>query len=343
MPSIPAAAMTSVTVQGPLWSAQVQLVELAQPQSHWAFRTLFLNQRQRRGLGVDAIHLPGTLLLLGSVSQVSVDLGGGGSFQWQRSVSPTPPFTPERLRQFLNSGDLSLLLVQAEPGQWPETFPQEATPSFFPDRLTCLTGEIPLPWPQAPQSDAQISQLYRGLSLEIPSQGVDGLQQRPGASRLLSPLSVHSGGLSIYGQVQLPWQTQPLAAVFQLTQRLPSGDIPQLRLTLEPDRILPRRSRRLHRRLGRPRSGPESRLLLTRRAMVPDWVTLAIVDPSVLPQLAWEIPPWGQPPQLYLPPQEITLLLRRSGPGNQATPATSLAQVVPDTVQGSPHCRGHSS
>ena len=125
-------ATKQLQVSGPLWSASVDIVEQIDPQRNWAWRSLYLDRRPRGG---DQLHLPGTLLLLCSPRRVTVrpDQGSNRSYNWQRAGAWTDKVaSQDQMVEWLNSGELCLLLVEVDPGD-------EALPDDFPAAL-CLGG-----------------------------------------------------------------------------------------------------------------------------------------------------------------------------------------------------------
>ncbi|NJL41711.1 MAG: hypothetical protein HC899_37305 [Leptolyngbyaceae cyanobacterium SM1_4_3] len=124
-----------VTIQGPLWSAQARLLDLAHPQQNKALRTLFLEHVSNTA---NPAYRPGTVIALCDVRQVTVRPGGtqsGESYVWKQTENRlTEPLTPDRIRELLKTGRLSLLLLS------PDYKPNK--PNDKPTRFTCLTGEI---------------------------------------------------------------------------------------------------------------------------------------------------------------------------------------------------------
>ncbi len=338
MPSIPATAMNSVQVNGPFWSADLQVLELADPQSNWAVRSLFLDLMPRSRLGQNQMLLPGTLILLGWARQVTLQPREGISYTWSQQVTLPASLSPDLLRHHIGQGDLSLLLVQTDADAWPAQFPRGANDDFFPP-LTCLNGSIALDRGADETPNPQTIALYEALGLALPTvadhqQRRDRLAAGETQTRLLSNLSVHSSGLSIYGAIQLPWQPTAIALPLQVAQRRP--DQQRFRISLERDRLTQPERQALQTAWSslsqalnplNPLNPP-----LETPPVVPNWVTLEITNPQAVPSLIWEVAAWGNPPRLHLPADEMILLLSDQPPSSQTHPPTSLAQVVPQTV-----------
>ncbi|TVP63433.1 MAG: LamG domain-containing protein [Leptolyngbya sp. LCM1.Bin17] len=341
MPPIPPTAMTSVSVTGPFWSAEIQVIQLADPCTNWAFRSLFLDLQPRSRLGQEGLLLPGTMIVLGWAQQVTVEPSPGVTYTWSQPVTVPSALPPEGLRHHLNNGELCLLLVQADPEAWPERFPSSSEETFFPP-LTCLNGTIPLDRLATSAADAEraTQDLYQALGLALPratawQQRRDRVEAGEGAARLLSLVSVHSSGLSLYGPVNLPWQSQALAAPLQVAQTFPNRQ--QFRVSLELDRLTQGEAAALQAawaQLGQmlnpltPLNPAPGELAPT----VPNWVTLDVTNPQGVPPLFWEITAWGEAPILHLPADELSLTLSDQPPGSQTQPPTSLAKITPRTV-----------
>ncbi len=332
MAEIPEKSMANVRVKGPFWSADVEVLKLAEPQKNWAFRNLFLDNTPRRGLGEDNLYLPGTLLVLCIVKGVKISPTPQQSYTWMRKPQEKLPteLTIDRIQQLLNAGNLSLLLIQASPEAWPGNFPQKDNQAFFPEELTCLAGEIHLDALKQQQSNAK-AELYKALNLE---QVPNGLQGRDKAARLLSEVSVHSSGLSIYGKTKLPWQDEKLSAPFQLVKLLPdlSPNNRQFRLTVERERLTDTERgdwskawKQLSTYLNpkNPLNGRSD----TASLPTPNWVTLEIANPLDIPRLYWQIS-WTQAPDLKFLPDDINLLLSDQQPYDQKNPPTSIGWVL---------------
>lgn len=340
MPPFPESAKI-VQVKGPCWVATVTVAELVDPHRHLAFRNLFLDSTGRSRLGRDSLYLPGTLLMLGAVQQVQIT---DTPYGWERNPQvdiPTPQ-TPAQIQAAIQAGSLSLLLVQADPETWPQDFPDRRGETFFPE-LTCLVGEIYLgdslansdiPDALIPTSDT-LTNLYSALQLSLPAD--NALQNRAGAAHLLSALAVHGSGLSIHGQIQLPWRSGAIAAPFQLAKQITDAGSGPFRLTLERERLTPDEQQNWSAawnefsRYLNPLN-PQNGSALPSPDTTPTWVTLEITDPSAVPNLFWTMAAWGETPVLNFDPNEINILLSDQSPYDQVNPPTSLGRLVPTWV-----------
>ncbi|MBD1865215.1 MULTISPECIES: LamG domain-containing protein [Trichocoleus] len=330
--------LPNLSLKGPFWSADAEVIQLTDPQQNWAFRSLFLDINPKNALGTQNLLLPGTLLLLCWVKQVRVTTANTPqqSYLWQRKAGETSPKNPTlpQLETLLKSGQLALLLVEADPDptKW-----RRQNQDAFPE-LVCLAGDINLDV-LTPAQD--VDRLYAALRLRK----ADNLSTRGGAARLLGAISVHGSGLSIAGKVRLPWETEPITAVFQLARTLPdpSGGNFKFRLTIEADRLTREENDTLIDRWNNLSSYLNPRNPQNRKGQavsVPNWVTLEIADPLRLPRLYWEIANWQEPAPadrdkplpLLFERGEINLLLTDQQPYDTEQPPTSLAQIVPDKL-----------
>ncbi|HSM81924.1 MAG TPA: LamG domain-containing protein, partial [Nodosilinea sp.] len=332
MVSSPTAAVPTVSLQGHFWQAKVEVVQLAHPSQNYAFRSLWL---ERHGPEEDLLYLPSTLILLGYVREVTVAPAASQVYRWRRNASPAPAAdSAEAIRNALALGELTLLLVQANPERWRSVDPT-ATSRNQP--LICLAGDIALGTSLKPVENAT-DRLYADLDVQSDE---TALSRRQGVTRLRSPLSVHSSGLSLYGSVSLPWQRQALGAPLQLAQSFgPSATNPAeiepgpFRLTLETERLTPEERqgwvdawRQLSRYLT-PRNPLNGRLSNQAEAG-PAWVTLEVTNPTTVPNLFWEIASWPQSPQLKFAGDSFSLIFSNQSPYAVDTPPTSLGRVSP--------------
>ncbi|MGJ3245290.1 MAG: LamG domain-containing protein [Elainellaceae cyanobacterium] len=342
MPPIPPSAMNRVQIQGPFWSAVMTVLEFADPRKNWAFRNLFLDHTPRTALGANSMYLPGTLILMGFIRQVKIrpddsdDNNTSTVYSWGRGRQENPPpvQTPEQIQTALRLGQISLLLVQADPTTWDKTFPDGRSDRFF-RTLTCLAGEIHLDGFIQSQDDAT-TRLYQDLSLTpVPS------SEREGAAHLLSAVTVHSSGVSIYGSMGVPWQNEKIASPFQVAKELPepSDDPRAFRLTIERDRLTENERqqwRTAWNRLSRYLNplNPQNGGLIPAEANTPNWVTLELTDPDAVPNLYWQIQPWtnSEGPRLHLSPDDLNILLSDQSPYDLDNPPTSLARIRPSLI-----------
>lgn len=331
---------STVFLQGPFWQADVEVVQLASPVENLAFRNLWL---ERHRDAAAQLYLPGTAIVLGCVRRVTVtlaeDRANDRTYRWVRSQTPTPTAeTPANISNALATGELVLLLVQADPQAWPAEFtgdPRQIPP------LTCLAGDIPLE-PVLNAEDQARERLYRDLDIEAPATETQ-LTARSGPTRLRSLLSVHGSGLSLYGGIDLPWQSERLLAPFQLAQTFgPSASEPveivsgPFRLTVEVERLIPSERQawiatwqKLSQFLT-PRN-PLNDRIPAEAAAGPHWVTLEVTNPATIPNLYWEIPPEIRPGEsvrtLKFPKDSFSLILSNQSPYELETPPTSLGRT----------------
>ncbi len=321
---------TNFDIQGPFWTAEVQLVEMTEPVAHVATRSFYLDNQPRRVLGRGNVLVPGTSIVLCYVRQVRIAAGRHPSTQyvWRHTGGPRPRnLSAADIRHHLSAGTLALLLLEANPADWPG---QEDDP--FPS-LTCVGGEISLDVMRPRQQDGKPDdqeQFYRALKLD-PSAAGEVATRFPA-------LAVHAGGVSIYGGVQLPWQTTPLAVPLQLTRLRPDVQeghyylsLDEAQLNLVETQALIQSWQELNRLLSprHPLSQPGDEV------GAPAWVTLEVADPFRGPRLFWEISPWQAEPSglpLRFKPGELTLILSDQLPYDQDNPPTSLMRVTPSDV-----------
>lgn len=314
--------LPNLKIKGPFWSADAAVIKLGEPQEHWAFRSLLVDIKPRNALKEQHLLLPGTVIALCFVREVRVVLGADAKarYVWQRGASEKPPDKPSlaQMQKDLASGQLALLLLQADPEAWPAKTNGPA-PEF-----TCTAGEISLDTLK-PISKAD-ERLYKALTLTrpkvIPLSSIDLL---PGV------LSVHSSGLSLYGQIRLPWWKDPIGAPFQLAQVLPTTTPPAFRLTIEAERLAAHDTNQIIKAWSAFSSyvNPGNPLLPGADASrAPAWATLEVAHPKELPRMYWRIAAWQEAPQtleLHWERGEINLLLSDRSPYAQPT---SLARIA---------------
>lgn len=335
--------LNNVRIEGPLWSATVQILELADPLQNRAFRTLFLELQPRDHARQEPFYRPGTLIALCFVKQVTIQPNRPDtepSYTWTTHASnpPSGSWTRDLIREKLEEGALSLLLLQKDL--------INAAP------LTCLAGEISLDR-LSPENQAR-DRLFKALHLQkVPLRQADPVENespfenRSGAARLSGELTVHSSGMSIYGKVRLPWETKDswIAAPFQLTRqfnRTASGQVQfqAFQLTLERERFTAQEEQdwiekwqRLSQDLNPRHPIHESRR--EAEPHTPNWVTLEIINPLSVPHLCWTITNWGTSPKLNFGMDALTLILSDRALYDPVNPPTSLTRVVPKVVEAS--------
>ncbi|MEM7130406.1 MAG: hypothetical protein AAF702_29040 [Chloroflexota bacterium] len=294
-----------------------------------ALRTLFVDRQPRSALGSQNVLIPGTLIALVSPRTVEIRPGGPGdaTYQWrQGNALSFDRLTIEAIKEHLATGELSLLLLEANPANWPQ---QSGT---LPD-FTCINGEINLDLLQA-QDDGDVN-LYNALQLDINAE----LGERPGRTELLGRTTVHSSGATLFGGVHLPWMAQgeqvnaPFLLARLLSRNRAESANASYRLKAEVERLSPteeaswiRAWRDLSSYLN-PRNPLNGVGLVQRTA--PLWSTLEITDPLNVPNLFWHIQQWADDPQVHFAPGEINLLLSDRDPYSQEQPPTTLATIAP--------------
>ncbi len=327
--------LPKVRIAGPFWTAEAEVIRLADPASNLAFRTLFVDTTPRRAAGEENVLLPGSLLALVYVTSVTISPTDGSTPQyvWKRSGNkPDGKLSPAAIRAAITAGTASLLLLQAPADGWPPNLVGKL-PTF-----TCLGGEIILD-PLTAQTNAT-QKLYTALGI-----GTAPITGRTGAARLLGALSVHAGGLSAFGQVRLLWDTAPVKAVFQVARVFPDPEptpgtkVRGFRMTVEAERLTDGERlaivdswRRLNRYLNpnNPLNG------LIEPVATPEWATLELANPLAVPRLYWEIAPWQEQPgtrPISFAGDEFSVLLSDRQPYNQDAQPDTLAQITPTIVR----------
>jgi|GEM_PF-6808106 len=303
----------------PLWRAEVTVLKLAEPQINITFRNLFLENSPRRVFEQDNVLLPGRMILLCRPQVVTLDLGSvkkpiegnNGSdritipnLRWTAPIEEVPKnLSYQQLKESLQVGALSLLLVEP---RWPEGEISEFA------ELSCLAGEILLD--KLLPEDGADTGLYQVLNLEpIPLED----NRDP---RFIGALSVHSSGLTIYGQIELPWKQiirqdsvpdslarTTLNAPFQLSWRA-LGISPRISpdeqyfLRIELERLNKSETNALlmawqqfgyHLNPGNPQNPLDERhdndRDLESNPLIPNWSALEPVSYQAVPRLYWTL------------------------------------------------------
>ncbi|WP_131739890.1 LamG domain-containing protein [Actinomadura roseirufa] len=322
--------LPKLKIVGPFWTAEAEVIRLADPVGNLAFRTLFADTTPRQAAGENNVLLPGSLLALVYVTAVTISPTGGGAPQyvWKRGgTKPDGKLPPAAIRAAISAGTASLLLLQAPADGWPKGVAGKL-PAF-----TCLGGEIILD-PMTAQAGA-VQKLYTALGI-----GPAAITQRTGPARLLGALAVHAGGLSAFGQVRLLWDTAPVKAVFQLARVVPDPEpagagMRGFRMTIEDERLTEGERaaiigswRRLNRYLNpnNPLNG------LAEPVPAPEWATLELADPLAVPRLFWDIAPWQEQPgtrPIGFAGDEFGVLLSDRSPYDPAAQPGTLARITP--------------
>ena len=258
--------------------------------------------------------------------QVTLSPDPGATYEWERDEGEIAPVNPtlDEIRAGLRNGQLSLLLLRADPKDWPGT---HRNPPF-----TCIAGEINLDV-LSPADNAR-GRLYGDLALETLPSMVPGR-----AERLPGLLSVHSSGLSIFGQMELPWQDTKVIAPFHLARLYPDADPqePSFRLTIESKRLTGVEKREIITAWGNLSAyinpdNPANQIGFVTNASAPAWVTLEISNPDAMPRLYWALPSWTAAPEtldLRFERGEFNLLLSDNSPYRSPS---SLARIPLEDV-----------
>ncbi|MFC0040466.1 LamG domain-containing protein [Actinomadura rayongensis] len=319
--------LPKLKIAGPFWTAEAEVIRLADPVADFAFRTLFVDTTPRKAVGENNVLLPGSLLALVYVTSVTVAPTNGATPQyvWKRSgTKPDGHLPPAAIRAAISAGTASLLLLQAPADGWPTGIVGNLPV------LTCLGGEIVLD-PMTPQAGA-VQRLYTALGLTAAAPG-----QRTGAARLLGALAVHSGGLSVFGRIRLLWDAAPVGAVFQLARLVPDPGptVRGFRMTIETERLTDDEQAALlasWRRFNRYLNPDNPLNGLVRPEPAPHWATLELADPLTVPRLFWEIAPWREQPgtrPIGFPGETFSLLLSDRQPYDPAVQPDTLARITP--------------
>ncbi|MGI5328442.1 LamG-like jellyroll fold domain-containing protein [Actinomadura nitritigenes] len=323
--------LPKLRIAGPFWTAEAEVIRLADPATDFAFRTLYVDTTPRQAVGDSNALLPGSLLALVYVTSVTVSPTNGAAPQyvWTRSgTKPDGHLPPQAIRAAINAGTAGLLLLQAPVDGWPKNIVGNL-PVF-----TCLGGEIVLDAMTA-QANA-VQRLYTALGLTSAA-----IAQRTGAAHLLGALAVHSGGLSAFGQVRLLWDTAPVSAVFQLARVVPDPAptpgtaVRGFRMTVETERLTDAERTALltsWRRLNRYLNPDNPLNGLVQPVPAPQWATLELADPLTVPRLFWEIAPWQEQPgtrPVSFPGDAFSLLLSDRQPYDPAVQPDTLARITP--------------
>ncbi len=332
--------MKNITINGPFWSAVVDFVELADVRQNAAFRNLFIDQNQRTDTNLDALHLPGTQIVLCFVKSVSVQPEEGITYTWNLRAGDTAPspgsLTAAGIQERVASGNLALLIVQAHPDTWSDS-------DGFVGEMTCLAGEV-LVDRLAQQGNAR-NRLFNDLGLATFDSSLSNVQAqlaaRTGAAGLLGEITTHASGVSLYGQVHLPWEDEDVfsPAPFRISRIHPVEEDTAQRYELKPEfeRFTESEASRWERawlQLSRdlnPRH-PRNGITLDDSELLPHWVTLELVNPRSIPDLFWDIVPWGATPLLNFKEGELSLILSDRHPYDPLNPPITLARVVPETI-----------
>ncbi|MDX3006599.1 LamG domain-containing protein [Kribbella solani] len=321
--------LPKVRIAGPFWTAEAEVIRLADPVVNLAFRTLYVDTTPRQLAGENNVLAPGSLLALVYVTSVTINPTDGGTPQyvWKRTTGTKPDgkLAPAAIQAAINAGTASLLLLQAPADGWPTSIIGRL-PTF-----TCLGGEIVLD-PLTAQVNAT-GKLYTALGLAAAP-----ISGRSGAARLLGALSVHASGISAYGQIRLLWDTAPVKAVFQVARVFPSA-VPQYRMSVEVERLTDGEGtalidswRRLNRYLNP--NNPLNGLLVP--PPTPQWATLELADPLAVPRLNWEIAPWQEQPgtrPISFAGDAFSVLLSDRQPYDPAAQPDTLARIAPAAVR----------
>jgi hypothetical protein len=198
------AGNTEIIIKGPFWTAEASLVD-----NDGGARTVFLSHTARDGADR---FVPGTKTVLCRVKKVTIHPQGQGStpaYVWVRpEADGATDFQDQaELRELINRGALSHLVVQVND--------DDRTQEFI-----CVNGDISLDplSPEDSESGNALDNLYKALPIHQPEPAeLDELGKREDSAALPGAVTVHGSGVSIYGQVRLPWQEEEkISAPFQI-------------------------------------------------------------------------------------------------------------------------------
>ncbi|HEU4404396.1 MAG TPA: hypothetical protein VFS43_03805 [Polyangiaceae bacterium] len=328
-------ALPAFKINGPFWTADADLLRFATPTRAFDLRELFVDLGTRNFTTSKAL-LPGTLLVLCWVRTVTIAPTAATSpvYTFKRKTGEAPPaetISAADAKNLILSGQIALLLVEADPNQWKGEDPARL------GTVTCLSGHIALDVLQG--ETASRPALYTALDLVEATPAAD----RPGASALPGRVSVHATGVTIFGRARLPWEKDRVTAPLQLARVLPDpnpnlgGKVPTYRLTVEAERLTPAEREAIVAAWGRLATSidPGNPALEIADPFCPRWVTLEVANPRDLPRMHWFIQPWKAAPAslpLHLEREELNLVLSDQAPFDQTHRATTLARTVLGSV-----------
>jgi hypothetical protein len=328
-------ALPTFKINGPFWTADADLLRFATPAQAWNFRELFVDLGTRNFTQSKAL-LPGTLVVLCWVRTVTIAPTAAASptyFFKRKTTESPPPATASvaEVKSLILSGQVALLLVEADPNQWKEDSPARL------GTVTCLSGHIALDVLQG--DTATRPALYAALDLLEAAPAAD----RPGASALPGRVSVHATGATLFGQARLPWEKARVTAPLQLARVLPDptptpgGKVPTYRLTVEAERLTPAERDALIAAWGRLAASvdPGNPELALEAPSCPRWVTLEVASPRDLPRMYWLVQPWKAAPTslpLHLEREQLNLVLSDQAPFDQVHRPTTLARTTLSAV-----------
>jgi hypothetical protein len=314
---MPAHKPTAITIRGPFWDADALVLEGSVGQGQALstaahYRSIFVEANPQSIPG-GAIHLPGTVLTLVHIREVRIN-PPSGAVLWQRVPGTLPAVnTDTQIRSAINNGSASLLLLQTQPEETANDSPV----------YTCVGGEILIDTPAA------LNALWEKCLIEDVDQ-----------------CRVHGSGVSIHGMVSAPWENDRLAAWLLLSVDFPhAGDREKdiYQLNFEHERMVDEELRCLRQawqnlsRIINPRHPRNDLTDLPDSVQIPTWVTLEITDPLAAPHFYWIFSDWSTGPvkSLHFRTDEVAILLadQQPYPGLEEAPVTSLAHVVPQTIE----------
>lgn len=329
-------ALPSITLNGPFWSADADLLRFSAPTRTWNLREMFVDLSTRNYTS-SRVLLPGTMLVLCYVRTVRITpTTSTPVYTFTRATGQNPPAETigvSEVRTLLASGQIALLLVQVDPAQW--------NGGGDPARLgsvTCLGGHISLDVLRGQASPR--TSFFRALDVTEATPAAN----RPGASALPAGLSVDATGVSLFGEARLPWERNRITAPLQLTRVLPNpnpnltGPVPTYRMTVDTDRLTPSEQTALTAAWTRFATSldPGNPALGIESPSAPRWATLEVANPLAIPRMYWFVQPWQSTPAslpLHVEREELNLVLSDQALFDQEHRATSLARAVPHSVQ----------
>ena len=313
--------LKNIKILGPFWSAEAEAIQFAGPAAdseNRGLRSIFvelINNNTEAKKDSEKLYWPQTVILLCFVKKVIINPVDNTTYIWQRARNNKPPQKPslEKTIKGISDGELSLLLVVADAETGKDTF-------------TCIAGDISLEvlTPQ-PVTNNETSRdlLYEVLNLQPKTENLKK------ESKFLAPLRVHASGLTIYGEIELPWEESPLTAHFQLNKILSDKSL-KYHLTIEKNILITEERQAWI-------TAWQNFAIFTKgydfddnddeQNKTPYWVNLEVANSDIVAPVYWEINDWqSKESNLRFEQNSINLLL--SEQNNTENSANSQARVA---------------